>query len=230
MEKILLSLALLLSVSITTSAQSSSETIKNLREQAILSSNKFLTVKGIELKPGIKMDDVLKKLQSKGLVKTELFDIAKKEFGIFDFTGTFVGINDCNVKILPTTNNKEIVGVISINFPYAETFKQLKDVYDRLKSELSQKYYLFTSEERFFDEYVGKSTSDFFKRNAIEKDEAIFDTRFHVSDMPNSLYLGQIVLKISHIKVDYQTKCFVTIIYCTPDNIEEQLLSAEDDL
>lgn len=230
MKKILLSLALLLSVSITTSAQSSSETIKDLREQAIQSSNKYLTVKGIELKPGIKMNDMLKSLQSKGLTKTQLFDVAQKEFGIFDLSGTFVGIKDCNVKILPTTNNNEIVGVISIGFPYVDTFKQLKDEYDRLKSELSKKYYLFACEEKFFSEYIGRSTSDYLKISAIEKDEAIFDTRFHVSDKPHSLYLGQIVLKINHLKVNYDTKFFVSITYCTPDDIEEQLLSAEDDL
>lgn len=231
MKKLLFTFLLGLVTCTYACAQSNADIFKILRDKAIQeNNNKYLTVKGIELKPGLKMDEVLQKMQAKGMAKTDIYDIAKEEFGILDLTGDFAGRRNCNIKVLPTSKNKNIVGVISISFPNSETFKKLKDLYDGLKYDLSQKYYIFESEEKFNDDYVNKSTSDYLKLSAIERDEAQFETRFYISDAEHSIYLGQVVLKITHLQVNYQSTCFVMLSYCTPDDIEEQFSAIKDDL
>lgn len=231
MKKLLFTFVLGLFTCTCACAQSNADFIKTFRDRAIQNnSNKYLTVKGIELKPGLKMDEVLQKMQAKGMAKTDIYKIAKEQFGILDLTGDFAGRKNCNIKVLPTSNNKDIVGVISISFPNSETFKPLKELYDRLKFDLSKKYYIFESEEKFDNDYVNKSTSDYLKLSAIEKDEAKFETRFHLSDAEYSMYLGHIVLRIAHLDVDYHTTYFVMLSYCTPDCVEEQLSAIEDDL
>ena len=231
MKKLLFTLVFGLLTCSCVFGQSNADIVKALRDRAIQeNSNKYLTVKGIELKPGLKMNEVLQKMQAKGMAKTDIFKIAKEQFGILDLTGDFAGRSNCNIKVVPISKDKDVVGAISISFPNSETFKSLKDLYDRLKFDLSQKYYIFESEEKFYNDYVNNSTSDYLKRSAIENDEASFETRFHLSDTENSLYLGYVVLRIAHLNVDYHTSCFVMLSYCTPYNVEEQFTTIEDDL
>lgn len=228
--KKLFSLLILLHIACFTAfSQTNSDSNRMARDLMAQSTNKFLTVKGIELKPGFKMSDMLEQLLDKGLKKSEIFDIAKEKFGILDLTGTFLSRPNCSIKVLPTQTDKSIVAAVAIHFPEAKTFNELKSQYDILKSTLSKKYAINNCNEGFDDAYVNKSTSNYLKLSSLEKNEGRFETRFCVSDDPDSFLLGQINLNISCLKVDYNTSFFVTVTYSTSDCVLEQLSSMEDD-
>ena len=220
---------LLLSFSLSLAyAQSFSDNLLLLREVVEAKVKKYLTVKGVELKPGLSMEECLKQFELKGLTRSESFDIAKKQFGVFTLEGTFFNRANCSIKIIPSTNDKNIVGVIGINLPYEQSFKKLKNDYDDLKSSLMEKYYLAEYTESFDDDYIEKSTSDRLKLSALANNECLFKSIFYISDVEGGLCLGQVVLTISHIEVEREDLYYVSLSYCTPDNIMEQLTKDED--
>lgn len=230
MKRLLVFICFIQLTCIAAFSQTYSDSTKMLRDYLAHNSEKFLTVKGIELRPGLKMEDALNLLLKKGVQKSDLFEMAKSNLGIYDLKGTFFSRTNCSIKVQPTSTDKTIVGVIGISFPEASSFKQLKSEYDNLKSALSEKYYLSRCQEKFDDSYVEKTTSDYLKLSAIEKDEAIFETCFCVSNNAMSMLLGQVKLRINHLRVNYETTYFVSLIYTTSDDIFEQLASAKDDL
>lgn len=229
MRKIIL-LVLLFTISTITSAQSSSNSTKELRDRIAQTANKFLTVKGIELKPGLTMVELLHALESKGLERSDYFNYVKEKFDGYDLTGTFFNHRNCSIRLLPTNNNKKIVGVVGIKFPELNSFKELSNEYYRLKDALKDKYHIAYCKESFDSEYVNNSTSDFVKLRALSQDEGLFETRFHVSDEEFSLLLGYIVLKITSVTVNYETSYYVSLSYVTSDDTVDQLMSADDDL
>lgn len=229
MKRLLVFICFILLPCLAAFSQTYSDSTKMVRDYVVQNSDKFLTVKGLELKPGLKMEDALKYLSNKGWQKSELFETLKGEYGVYDLRGSFFGRSNCRIKILPSSD-KNVVGAIGINFPDATSFKQLKKEYDELKSALSEKYYLFESQEKFDDNYVGNSTSDYLKLTALERDEALFETRYHALEGGLSMLLGFVLLKINHIKVNYETSYFISLTYVTSDNVVEQLSSAKDDL
>lgn len=190
---------------------------------------RYITFKGIELKEGLRMDDMLRMLESKGFKRAETFELFKNKFNGYQLVGSFFNTIECDIKIMPTTNDKNIVGIINVHFPERQTFKQLKEEYDKIKDALNNKYHLNSCEEGFDDEYVGNNTSDYFKLRALQNDECKFKSIYYLSDNPFSLIKGQIVLTISHLAYDYNHDYYVSLLYCTPDNIKEQL-SRDDDL
>ena len=230
MKRLLVFICFILLTCLAAFSQTYSDSTKMLRDYVAQNSEKFLTVKGLELKPGLKMDDALKHLLKKGWQKSDLFDIAKSNFGLYDLRGGFFSRSNCRIKVLPASSDKNVVGAIGINFPDATSFKQLKKEYDDLKSALSEKYYMFECHEKFDDNYVENSTSDYLKLTALERDEVLFETQFHVSGDALSLLLGFVRLKINHLKVDYETTYFISLTYVTSDDVVEQLSSAKDDL
>lgn len=223
-HKILLTLLLQLTVAFSAFAQSD-----NIGEYLAQNSKRFLTVKGLELKPGLRMDDALKAFEAKGWERSKLFDIVKELNGVYALKGTFYNRSDCNIVIIPTENNKKIVGTIGINLPNRDSFKDLKEEYDDLKSALSDKYHMVSSTESFDDKYLEESTSDLLKLTALSRDEAKFMTEFHLSENKQDDLLGYIRLTISHLKTDSQESFYVSIIYCTYDDLMEQV-KAKDDL
>lgn len=211
-------------------SQSRTESAILLRDLIAMETQKFFTVKGIELKPGFPMQDFLEQAEAKGWTKSKLFDYVKEKYNVYDLEGSFYSTEGCSIKVLPTTTNKNIVGTVAINFPKSDSFKLLKERYDKLKYSLEKKYYLSECTEKFDDEYVESSTSNSTKLLALSRDEGTFESRFYLSDDEKSLLLGYIVLRISHINVDYTTQYYVSISYCTSDNTIEQLGNADDDL
>lgn len=228
MKKIALMLVMLLATA-TTFAQEEVDfdlAIKNVAAQI----GKYLTVKGIELKAHTKMMDVYKILKEKGMKESEGFEYMLNKYGVLELKGTFSGYNNCRAMVVPTQSDATVVGAISIQLPRADSFKKLYTDYMNLKSALKEKYYLVESVEKFDDNYVAESTSDYLKLHAIADDEGTFQSRFYVSDADAAMLLGQIVLAISHIKVEYDDMYYVSISYCTPDHMIEQAKSYEDDL
>lgn len=175
------------------------------------------------------MEDALKAFEAKGWERSMIFDYVKEECNIYELRGTFYNRRDCNIQVMPTLNNKNIVGLIGINLPKQDTFKDLKNQYDDLKAALSEKYHIVSSTESFDDESVGEGTFDELKLMAISRNEAKFTTEFHLSENKNDELLGYIRLDINHIKIEDNDYFYVSIIYFTYDHIMDQI-NASDDL
>lgn len=193
-----------------------------------LDNLKFLSVKGIELKTGTAIIDVFKGLKSKGCSPNELNDYMHQNRGIYVLDGSFNSIPGCRFTLLPLANDNKLLSTIGISLPNRDTFAQLMSDYERLKEGLKRKYHLAFCEEGFNDNYVSSSTSDYMKLHALQKDECKFKCNFYVSDSDFAILRGQVVLCISHIRIDYQDYQYVSVSYCTPDNINEQINSKDD--
>lgn len=222
-HKILLTLLLQLTVAFSAFAQSD-----NIREYLTQNSKRFLTVKGLELKPGLRMDDALKAFEAKGWERSEYFDTMKELRGTYVLNGTFYNRSNCNIMIMPTANNKNIIGKIGINLPNRDSFKELKEEYDDLKSALSDKYHMVSSTESFDDKYLEESTSDILKLAALSRDEATFMTEFRLSENQSDSLLGFIRLIINYVNSDNQDVFYVSIVYFTYDFIIEQVNAVND--
>lgn len=222
-HKILLTLLLQLTVAFSAFAQT-----EETKDSLTLKDLKYLTIKGVELKPGLLMEDALKVFLKKGLEKDTWFDKAKEEENAYWLKGTFFNTRNCEIYIYPTTNDKNIVGKILITFPEDYSFKSLKRQYDELKYSLSQKYHMFSCIESFDDEYLEKSNDDELKLLALSKNEATFDARFYASDNPITSLLGYIVLRIDSFNLSNETRCHVTLSYVTSDDVIEQMTKDND--
>lgn len=222
-HKILLTLLLQLTVAFSAFAQSD-----NIGEYLTQNSKRFLTVKGLELKPGLRMDDALKAFEAKGWERSEYFDTMKELRGTYVLNGTFYNRSNCNIMIMPTANNKNIIGKIGINLPNRDSFKELKEEYDDLKSALSDKYHMVSSTESFDDKYLEESTSDILKLAALSRDEATFMTEFRLSENQSDSLLGFIRLIINYVNSDNQDVFYVSIVYFTYDFIIEQVNAVND--
>lgn len=229
MKKTLSTIALVCFVTLSAFSQNSRSSLIEQRSKIVQKTNSFLTVKGIQLKPGLRMDTMLKELESKGISKSDQFDMVQKEYNGYALEGNFFSRPKCTISILPTTSNKNIVGIVNISFPQADTFKQLKNDYDNLKAALSDKYEISSCIEKFDDDYVKESSSDFMKLRALRNGEAQFQTRLYVREA-ESLLMGNIVLSISHISVEGIDSYYVSLSYVTPDMVIDQLSAPEDDL
>lgn len=175
------------------------------------------------------MDDALKAFEAKGWERSEYFDTMKELSDTYFLNGTFYNCSNCNIMIMPIANNKKIVGTIGITLPERKSFKDLKEEYDELKSDLSEKYHMVSSTESFDDKDVEESTSDILKLTALSRNEAEFMTEFHLSENKQDDLLGYIRLAISHHKTNNQESFHVYILYCTYDDLME-IVKAKDDL
>ena len=229
MKRLYLLLILSIVGFISISAQTTAEKMTLIKDYLAENATKFLTVKGIELKPNMEMKYLLNEVEKKGWRRSDLFNEAYDTYGIYDLRGSFFN-NYCKIKILPIHGDKKIVGIIGINLPERDSFKQLKKDYDNLKAALAEKYYMFENTESFDDNYVNESTSDYLKLNALSKDEGLFESRFQISEDASSMLLGYIVLKISHLTFEYETSYYVSVSYCTSDCTIEQINAGDDDL
>ena len=227
---VIILLTVLITATAKVSAQSNSDLAIELRDSIAQKVNKFLTVKGIELKPGLTMVDFLHAIENKGIKRDEFFDFTKEKYDAYSLRGTFFRRQDCGIMVLPIANNKKIVGRIGIDFPEFDTFAKLSNLYYDLKSALQNKYHISSCTESFDKEYIKESSSDFVKLYALSEDQGLFETRFNVSDDELSFILGYIILKISHRKVNHETKYYVSLVYVTSDDTLEQFTSADDDL
>ena len=209
-------------------AQTDAVTNKEVRDYIAQNATKFLTVKGIELKPNLQMKTLLSQFLQKGWKKSEFFDLLYEKHGGYTLEGTFFNTNGCSIKVLPTHNQKDIVGIVGIDFPERDTFKLLKSEYDNLKESLSEKYVVLQSIESFDDKYVDETSSDGLKLLALSEDEATFRTYFGVSEEGTSPVLGYIVLSISHVYVNHSNSFHISVGYHTSDDVLEQLSSWDD--
>lgn len=225
MKKFAIFLLLQFAIFANVNAQSNNISIDEFRELINQKADRFLTFKGIELKPGLKMKDFVSQLESKGLKRMTDFESKHNSASL---EGTFFNISDCEIHIVPTKQDPNMVGVVGVAFPNRDSFKRLKAEYDQLKASLSEKYTVSAGIESFDDEYIESTTSDHLKLNALSNDEGRFETDFTLSD--DNLTCGYIVLSIAHVEVAYEDYFYVSLAYYTPDKVYEQLYSRNDDL
>lgn len=199
------------------------------RDSIAQQTNKFLTVKSLELKPGLQIEEALKVFESKGWTQKEYNNSSENTHGSILLQGNFFNTPDCEITIFPTINNKDIVGSIVISFPEKDSFKTLKNEYETLKSSLNQKYYINSCTESYGNENIDDTASDIVKLHLLSEGSATFTTKFITSEDPNSILLGYTELQILHYNNDSETKDFVSLMYITSDFIIEKL-SAIDDL
>ena len=211
-------------------SQTKNDSIYQIRDLVVQLAEKFLTVKGVELKPGMKMDELSRLFESKGWKKTEMSDYAQEKFGVIDMKGMFFNRYDCGIQILPTASNANIVGKIGIEFPDKDFFRDLLREYNEIKTALSKKYHLVASIESFDQANVENSSSDYLKLRALKNKEATFESTFHVDDKELSILLGSVTLRITNLTTDYDTRTFVFLKYCTSDDIIDDYLHSDDDL
>lgn len=174
------------------------------------------------------MEDALKAFEAKGWERSKYFDHFIEKNNTYVLNGTFYNRRDCKIFIVPTSNNKNIVGIIGISLPEQDTFKDLKNQYDDLKAALSEKYHMVSSTESFDDESIGEGALDELKLMAISRNEAEFTTEFHLSENKDDDLLGSIVLSIKHIKDKYNDTFYVNISYGTYDFLMEQEHASDD--
>lgn len=228
MIKNIISLFILLLFYVTgVNAQTKSELL-TIRDSIAKNIDKFLTIKGVELKPGMRMDDALRIFLDKGWEKHELFNGFKEETNKYLLTGSFFNTEDCLICISPTVNDKNIVSSILISFPKKDSFKDLKKEYDELKYSLSQKYHLMSCTESFDNKLIENSNDDQMKLLALSKDEAKFHTRFNASDTPMASILGYVGINIGHSILSGDKKYNVSICYVTSDSWIEQMTKDDD--
>ena len=230
MKKFAIFLLLQFAIFANVNAQSNNISIDEFRELINQKADRFLTFKGIELRPGIRMKDFVNQLESKGLKRSELSTFIESKSNTIVLEGTFFNTRDCNIHVIPTSQDNNIVGIIGVSFPNRDSFWKLKAEYDQLKASLSEKYTVSDCVESFDDDYIDSSTSDFLKLNALSNDEGHFETRFVISNEGISSLCGYIFLSIKHLEVDYKEYYYVSLSYRTPDNLYEQVYSRDDDL
>ena len=225
---VFLLLFVLISINNFVHAQSNMDIVTS-RDNMAINLNKFFTVKGIELRPGLKIKSLVKDLLSKGFKKSEFNDLTVKS-GYYDLYGSFFNRDKCNIKIFPTSNNKTIVGLIGIIFPKHDSFKTLKEEYDFLKSELSKKYALDSCEEKFNQSEIEESSSDGLKLLALKNNEARFESTFILTEDKESILLGKVTLTITYLERFFKDYYCVMLGYTTSDHILEQITNIQDDL
>lgn len=185
----------------------------------------YPSVKGISLHRGITVADVISKLQTKGC--TKLILNSPELSGASILKGSYSGF-DSQFTILPCRQNKQLAGIVNVKLPERETWTQLKNDYDYLKSLLSKKYYAFATQEGFNSSFVEEDGTNSDKLDAIEDDEGVFKTEFYPVNNETGFLYGRIILVISHITIDYKTWYYVSVSYITPSNVEEQIAELGD--
>ena len=160
-------------------------------------AQEYLTVKGLELKPGLTMKKALNHFLSKGITKRKEFEAAKKLKNVYWLEGRFFNHFFCKIYIHPLEDNPKIVGFIRIEFLESNSFSSLKSIYDEVKSALSEKYHLTYCTEEFNDPEVESSESDELKFQALINFKADFTTWFRPYGSSDEKERGDGYLSIS---------------------------------
>lgn len=227
MKKILLLLCFISStIGYSQAVSDSIDLVQMFKE---ISELPHFNVKGVKINQHMNIHSTKDNLIAKGFNADKATDIIFKQYGIYRIVGSFFGIPNCNIKIIPLENDPTIVRMIAVTFPSKVTFNSLKREYDLIKEGLLQKYYMHYSEEQFFDDYINKSDSESLRWSAFSKDECRFQSRFYVSDSPYAFVRGEAVLTISYLHVgDRGDEAYVTLVYLTPDGADARTHDVDD--
>lgn len=191
-------------------------------------NNKYLTVKGLKLKPGLKMEDALNYFLSKGFKKRTTFENLKERDGYYALEGDFFNIASCHFDVTPTRNNPDVLGVVAIFLPERNSFRELISDYNNLKQALCLKYNLNSSKEYFTNQNIDKSGTDKLKLYALQNNDAVFESTFTLE--ADNLQMGFISLNIESVNSNGNRRSYVTLTYATPDQVLESRKNILDDI
>lgn len=196
------------------------------RDSIAKHADKFLDVEGLKLKPGLTMKKTMEMFEAIGWKTDPFYEVEDDDSQMHILKGESLGIKNCEMFITPTEKDKNIVGVIGIVYTESNSFKKLKETYDRVKESLSEKYHVLSSKEYFKDKKTENSTSNKEKLKALAQDEAVFETTFTISDNVDYNVLGYATLFINHYGDKQGRFNSVSVIYFTSDSFIENM---EDD-
>lgn len=163
---------------------------------------------------GIPMEGTLRSFVSK-LEQQGLKYIGTKD-NVAMLEGEFAATKGCTI-IVTCFEGRDVVNIVGVIFPEAETWNSLTKTYFNLKELLTEKYGRPESIERFTDR---EPSSDFLKFHAVLNDECQYISEFNVDH-------GKIQLTL--VKSDYD-KASVVLRYIDNANAQETRKKVMDDL
>lgn len=108
------------------------------RDSIAKHADKFLDVEGLKLKPGLTMKKTMEMFEAIGWKTDPFYEVEDDDSQMHILKGESLGIKNCEMFITPTEKDKNIVGVIGIVYTESNSFKKLKETYDRVKESLSE--------------------------------------------------------------------------------------------
>lgn len=193
------------------------------RDSVAKHADKFLEVEGVKLRAGMTMKRALEIFDAIGWKPDPFYDVEEDDLQLHILYGTSLGIKNCAMFIAPTDKDRNIVGIIGITYIESNSFKKLKETYDKVKKSLSEKNYALSSREYFKDKETENSKSNKKKLQALAQDEAVFETTFTASDNPDYNVLGYASLFIERYKDKTGSFNSVSVIYSTSDKFIEEV-------
>lgn len=172
--------------------------------------NPHMTFKGVPIDGT--MSQFIQKMKQKG------FSITNTTDNIAMLSGSFAGQPDCTIGVI-SLSNKDLVCMVTVLFPFRDTWSSLYGDYASLKKMLTQKYGKPSDVVEEFDGYT-EPKDDFSRMLEVQMDRCKYKSIFETSK-------GNIVLTIAH--ADY-TNCNVTLVYADKINTREMRSQAIDDL
>ena len=115
------------------------------RDSVAKHADKFLEVEGVKLRPGMTMKRALEIFDAIGWKPDPFYDVEEDDLQLHILYGTSLGIKNCAMFIAPTDKDRNIVGTIGITYIESNSFKKLKETYDKVKKSLSEKNYALSS-------------------------------------------------------------------------------------
>lgn len=180
---------------------------------AIVTNLLHMKFKGIPF--DISADEFVSRMKKQGYKYVEKLDSHS-----IVMTGDFAGYSGCNIYI--TVLPDDVIGTVSVSFPYRDKWSYLQTTYNNIKSMLIKKYgkpYSCTEE---FD-YYRQPTSEYDAMFLLKQDKYKYETKFFVEG-------GIINLQISHIYVEYKDYFYVSLMYYDMGNNDKSTKNAIDDL
>lgn len=136
------------------------------------------------------LDNIESKLNSKGYTTLE-----KSSDGIF-LSGSFAGIDDCNLLVNASPYINGEVYSISVLLPERQNWFSVKADYDTYKQKLTSKYGVpYQNNEFFLEPYF---EGDGYELSAIENGKAFFMSKFNVENGNVSIFIAASRLYISY--------------------------------
>lgn len=172
-----------------------------------------LTFKGVHIDGSMK--SFVEKMKEKGFTYQTTFN------GVVMMKGAFSGYEDCNISIF-STKQSDLVYTVGVNLSASNSWYVLSSSYFKLKEQLTIKYGEPSECTETFDAY-SQPDDDQTKMLYVNMDKCKYQTVFTTSK-------GVIKLIISHIRVDYQDSCYVSLIYIDGINYFKNESEDIDDL
>lgn len=148
-------------------------------------------------------------------IRSKGFEYTEETPDLITLKGSFAGYRDCKIFVFST--KKDIAYGVGINLPNNYTWKDLSSNYYKIKDWLILKYGTPTNSTETFNTN-SDVTSDTDKLRCVKNEECEYTTTFNTKQ-------GRINVSISHIQVELDDFCYVSMYYV--DNTNYNIKKAE---